>query len=81
MDENSLLKVVEHHWKVFVAIWLAVGFVTAMPSPNGVGPTASWWYRWIFNGLHGTIGAIPRMMISLWPNSLVSKLLTNGGGK
>ena len=67
------------HWPWIIAAWVLVGLVTGMPSPGKDGPTSSWWYRWLYGSLHLTIGAIPRIIATLFPQ--YSKLIPgmNGG--
>jgi hypothetical protein len=64
------------HWPWIIAAWFLVGFVTMMPSPEKTGPTSSFWYRWLYGGLHMTIGALPRLIVTLFPQ--YSKFIPGG---
>ena len=47
---------------VTVAVQIAAG----MPTPNGTGPTSTWWYRWAFNVAH-SITNLPRLLATTFP--------------
>lgn len=67
------------HWKSLIAIWVAINFVLAMPSPGKKGAPDTWWYNTLYGGLHTLAGALPRLFITLFPQSFISKFLGGNG--
>lgn len=63
-----MIQFVQQHLALSLfALWLFSNVVGAMPSPNGTGATATWWYKWLFGTLHAIGGAVPRMIIQFFP--------------
>jgi hypothetical protein len=55
-----------HEIEIVGACWFAVQMAAGMPTPNGSGPTSSWWYRWLFNIAH-SITNLPRLLSTTFP--------------
>jgi|GEM_PF-2823805 hypothetical protein len=56
----------KHEIEIVGACWLAVQVAAGMPTPNGSGPTSTWWYRWAFNVAH-SITNLPRLLATTFP--------------
>lgn len=67
------LTMLAHHWKAAVVLWLIICAVNGMPSPNGTGPTSTWWYKWMFGATHLATAGVPRVIATMFPQ--FSKLL------
>lgn len=55
------------HWKLLLAAYCAVTAINTMPTPNGSGPTGTWWYKWLFGMTHAAIAGLPRIIVSFFP--------------
>jgi hypothetical protein len=56
----------KHEIEIVGACWFAVQVAAGMPTPNGTGPTSSWWYRWLFNIAH-SVTNLPRLLATTFP--------------
>ncbi|MGO9590546.1 MAG: hypothetical protein ACLP3K_10945 [Candidatus Acidiferrales bacterium] len=56
----------KHEIEIVGVCWFAVQMAAGMPTPNGSGPTSSWWYRWLFNIAH-SVTNLPRLLSTTFP--------------
>lgn len=61
------------HWPWIVAAYFLVSAVQALPSPN---QASAAWYKWVFGTMHLTVGALPRLIVTLFPQ--YSKFIPGG---
>jgi len=69
------------HWKSLILIWIGINVIMSMPSPASTGPTSHWAYKWAFAALHSIAGGVPRIVMTIFPQSTVSRLFGNGNDK
>jgi hypothetical protein len=74
---TDLLNFLKADWKILLTMAVVYNTIAAMPTPNGSKVTGSWWYKWLFGSLHGLLN-LPRLIITMFPESNVAKVLTNG---
>lgn len=67
------------HWKALLLGWIGLQFILGMPTPKDTGATSSWWYQWLFRGLHG-VAALPRLISTMFPNSFLARLFGQANG-
>jgi hypothetical protein len=66
-----------HLYTVLIISWVLSNAASAMPTPKS---TSSQFYIWAFTFMHATFGAVPRIIMSMFPNTWLAKLLPGNTG-